>query len=96
MEGNIQLAHYRILVSRAEYRPKADLYAVTVREPLPCFPLPLQAWNESILVDLSAIVSGVYDRASYDLRIDYTQLPPLPSFSEEDRVWMQELLNSSP
>lgn len=93
MEGIVQLAHYRILVSRAVSRPQADLYAVTVREPLPCFPLPLQAANESVLVDLSAIVRGVYDRASYDLRIDYNQPPPPPPFSEEDRVWVQNLLN---
>ncbi|PSN14563.1 hypothetical protein C7293_11140 [filamentous cyanobacterium CCT1] len=96
MEGQVNLAHYRILVSRAETRPQAELYAVTVREALPCFPLPLQAADGSVLVDFSAIVKGVYDRASYDLRIDYSQPPPPPPFSEEDRVWMQTLLNSSP
>ncbi|MGG6240108.1 DUF4058 family protein [Nodosilinea sp. AN01ver1] len=96
MEGQVNLAHYRILVSRAETRPQAELYAVTVREALPCFPLPLQAVDGSVLVDLSAIVKGVYDRASYDLRIDYSQSPPPPPFSEEDRGWMQTLLNSSP
>lgn len=96
MEGTVQLAHYRILVSRAVSRPQAELYAVTVREQLPCFPLPLQATDESVLVDLSAIVMGVYDRASYDLRIDYSQLPPPPPFSEADRAWMQNLLNLNP
>ncbi len=96
MEGAVQLAHYRILVSRAVSRPQAEPYAVTVRGPLPCFPLPLQATDESVLVDLSAIVQGVYDRASYDLRIDYSQLPPPPPFSEADRAWMQNLLNPTP
>jgi hypothetical protein len=90
----VQLAHYRILVSRAENRPQADLYAVTVREPLPRFPLPLRAPEEVVLVDLSDIFRGVYDRASYDLRIDYTQMPPPPPFSVEDRVWIEELLRA--
>jgi hypothetical protein len=76
MAGQINLAHYRILVSQAETRPQAELYAVTVREALPCFPLPLQGTDDSVLVDLSTIVRGVYDRASYDLRIDYSQSPP--------------------
>jgi len=96
MAGQINLAHYRILVSQAETRPQAELYAVTVREPLPCFPLPLQATDNSVLVDLSTIVRGVYDRASYDLRIDYSQSPPPPPFSEEDQVWMQNLLHPTP
>ena len=96
MVGQINLAHYRILVSRAETRPQAELYAVTVREALPCFPLPLQTVDELVLVDLSTIVSGVYDRASYDLRIDYSQSPPPPPFSEEEQAWMQNLLHPTP
>ena len=92
MQGAVQLAHYHILVSRAEHRPQADLYAVTVRDPLPSFPLPLKGADEAILVDLSAIVQGVYDRASYDLRLDYTQPPPPPAFSEADPTWIRDLL----
>jgi hypothetical protein len=92
MQGAMQLAHYHILVSRAESRPQADLYAVTVRSPLPSFPLPLKEVGESVVVDLSAIFQGVYDRASYDLRLDYTQPPPPPAFGEADQTWMRELL----
>ena len=92
MQGVVQLAHYHILVSRFEHRPQADLYAVTVRDRLPSFPLPLKGADEAVLVDLSAIVQGVYDRASYDLRIDYTQPPPPPAFSEADQTWMRDLL----
>ncbi|MBE9156693.1 DUF4058 family protein [Nodosilinea sp. LEGE 06152] len=63
------------------------------REPLPCFPLPLQVADEPVVVDLSTLVSGVYDRVSYDLCIDYSQSPP---FSKEDQVWMQNLLSATP
>jgi len=92
MGGAVQLADYHILVSRAETRPQASLYAVTVRSPLPCFPLPLKGVDEALVVDLPAIFQGVYDRASYDLRIDYTQPPPPPAFSEADQTWMRDLL----
>lgn len=87
--------HYHILVSRAETRPQADLYAVTVQDPLPRFPIPLKDADEAEVVDLSAIVQGVYDRASYDLRIDYTQPPPLPAFSEADQTWIRDLLGNA-
>jgi hypothetical protein len=92
MQGVVQLAHYHILVSRSEQRPQADLYTVTVRDRLPSFPLPLKGADEVVLVDLSAIVQGVYDRASYDLRIDYTQPPPPPAFTEADQAWMRDWL----
>ncbi|NET34999.1 MAG: DUF4058 family protein [Cyanothece sp. SIO1E1] len=91
MQGATQMAHYHVLVSRAEQRPQATLYAVTVRNPLPEFPLPLKSPNEAVLVDLQAIFAGVYDRASYDLRIDYSQPLPPPSFSDVDQAWIESL-----
>jgi len=36
-------SHYRILVSRGQQRPKADLYAFNVQNKIPSFPLPLRA-----------------------------------------------------
>lgn len=95
MRGVTQIAHYRVLVSQAEQRPQATLYVATVRDPLPDFPLPLKSSDEAIVVDLQEIFEGVYDRASYDLRIDYSQLPPAPAFSETDQLWMDARLQSS-
>jgi hypothetical protein len=90
--GTVPAGDYRILVSRAKQRPQAELYLVTVRDPLPKFALPLKAPEEECLVDLSSIFAGVYDRASYDLRIDYTQPPPPPPFLEADQTWIAALL----
>ncbi|ESA32283.1 hypothetical protein N836_27220 [Leptolyngbya sp. Heron Island J] len=95
MQGAVQPAHYRILVSRAEQRPQAKLYAATIREPLPEFPVPLKADTESVLVNLQAILAGVYERASYDLRIDYSQPLPPPSFSDPDKDWIAALIKSA-
>ena len=95
MQGAVQLAHYHILVSRAEQRPQATLYAATIRDPLPEFPIPLKAADEAVLVNLQAIFAGVYERASYDLRIDYTQPLPPPSFSEADQDWITSLFKSA-
>src|SRR5205823_713615 len=33
---------YRILVSRSQYRPQADLYLFGVRDVIPAFPIPLR------------------------------------------------------
>jgi Protein of unknown function (DUF4058) len=82
---------YRILVSRANRRPKAQLYAFTVREEIPPFFLPLQPTDTEFQVDLQALFGGVYDRAGFDLSIDYTQ-PPIPQLKEEDAVWADAFL----
>ncbi|MEL6937323.1 MAG: DUF4058 family protein [Cyanobacteria bacterium J06607_17] len=92
MQGTVQLAHYHVLVSRAEQRPLAQLFVSKVREPLPEFPLPLKSPDEAVNVNLQDVFAGVYDRASYDLRLDYSQSPPPPSFSESDQSWMRSLL----
>ena len=36
-------SHYRILVSRSECRPKADLYAFNLQDMIPMIPLPLRS-----------------------------------------------------
>lgn len=88
MAGADPLAHYHVLVSRSSRRPQADLYGFTVQEPLPQFPLPLKDDDESLEVDLASIFAGVYERASYDLRIDYGQAPPPPAFNPADQTWI--------
>ncbi|NJM44719.1 MAG: DUF4058 family protein [Alkalinema sp. RU_4_3] len=66
---------YRIIVSRSEQRPKAQLYGFTLQEAIPSFPLPLKSASEQVIVDLQEIVQGVYDRGGYAIRIDYNSKP---------------------
>jgi hypothetical protein len=84
--GNDIEASYRILVSRGNQRPIADLYLFNLPDIIPAFPLPLRAGDAEPTVDLQALLNGVYDRAAYDFRIDYTA-QPVPPLSETDAVW---------
>jgi hypothetical protein len=92
--GAASTARYRILVSRAEYRPRADLYEFTLREPIPEFPLPLKAVEEQVMVDLQPLVNGIYARSGYGIRIDYQASVPPPALSPEDQAWMNEMPHS--
>jgi Protein of unknown function (DUF4058) len=82
---------YRILVSPRNRRPFAELYAFNLRDSFPIFPLPLREEDVEPIVNLPGLFADIYDRAGYDYRIDYDQ-EPVPSLSEEDRVWASELL----
>lgn len=68
-------SHYRILVSRSELRPQADLYAFSLPDEIPQFPLPLKAEDSEPVVDLHVLLDQVYDRAGYEVVIDYAQAP---------------------
>lgn len=92
MIGAEDVSDHRIVVSRAATRPIADLYGFQLREPIPSFCLPLEADDPALTVDLQAILLGVYERGSYQLRIDYRQPVPPPPLSVADRQWLDELL----
>jgi hypothetical protein len=92
MAGVVQPTDYRIMVSRADLRPKADLYGFNLSESIPSFPLPLKPEDVELNVDLQAIVMGVYERAGYGDRIDYRQSVPAPALSPAQQQWVDSLL----
>ena len=89
--GNQIKSDYRILVSRSESRPKAELYPFGLSEKIPAFLLPLRRGDTEPIVDLEALIHGVYDRAGFDLAIDYTS-EPVPPLAEADILWANTLL----
>ncbi len=91
MWGDGRGRHYRILVSRSERRPRADLYAFDLPQPIPPFPLPLREGDEEPTVDLGALLHDLYDRAGYDLAVDYTS-EPVPPLEDADAAWVDKLL----
>jgi hypothetical protein len=82
---------YRIVVSRSQQRPWADLHLFSIRQPIPSIPIPLQPTDPEPIIDLNAILHELYDSLSYDLKIDYTRAadPPLRG---EEAAWTDELL----
>jgi Protein of unknown function (DUF4058) len=87
-------AHYHILLSRAEHRPRAALWPFTVRDPIPTFRLPLQPDDDEPLIDLHHVLHVLYDRAGYDLRLDY-RAEADPPLAGEDAVWADALLHAA-
>jgi hypothetical protein len=82
---------YRLLVSRGWRRPRAEVVAFGLREPVPGFTVPLRRGEEEPEVDLGRVLRALYDRASYDLRIDYSR-PAVPPLSAEDAAWAASTL----
>jgi Protein of unknown function (DUF4058) len=85
------MSDYRILVSRSERRPQGDLYAFNIRDAIPIFSLPLQLGDVEPLINLQEILNDIYNRASYDLVIDY-QCEPVPGLTNDNGIWLDNLL----
>ncbi len=90
-EGDTPASHYRILVRRGEQGSQADLYPFTMYDPIPGFPLPLQAGEAEPPIDLNTLLDDVYAEGSYGIRIDYHQ-PPRPPLSEDEARWAKQVI----
>lgn len=85
---------YYAFVSRAEHRPRADVYAWGVRRILPVIPVPLLDPDPAYPLDLGAMFRLTYDRGRYERSIDYTADPPA-FLRPEDRDWAREIARSA-
>jgi len=99
MWGDEREGHYRILISHASTDAKscvsmADLLTFGVRQPIPSFRLPLQRGDEEPVVDVGRLLHELYDRAGYDLRVDY-RAEPYPPLEGDDATWADALLRQA-
>ncbi len=91
IRGTVQPSLFRILITRSHQRPRAALYPFGLSDPIPPLPVPLKPDEPEPIVDLQSLLHQVYDRAGYDLEIDYTH-DPVPPLKNEDATWVDALL----
>jgi hypothetical protein len=91
MEPQPAPADYYILVSPAADYPKAGVWPLTVRDPLPPVPIPLKPQDPPVMLDLRPCLDRTYDEARFQDEIDYDE-PPTPPLGEPDAAWARELL----
>jgi Protein of unknown function (DUF4058) len=84
---------YLIHISRRTQRPRGQLWPIRLPQRLPVIPIPLKAGDPDGQLDLQAALNAAYDRANYDLRIDYCK-EPKPPLDEKLASWADELLRS--
>jgi len=90
MKVELPKGHYYAFVSRAARRPLSDVYAWSIRDPLPTIPIPLMAPDPDVPLDLSTIFNTAYQGARYERSIDYKAPLSLP-LSTDDRAWAEAL-----
>ena len=81
---------YRIIISRSDRRPQAELYAFNLAQEIPSIPLPSKPEDEAPLIPLQELLHSIYEKVSYDLAINY-QKQPLEDLSENEQLWINNL-----
>jgi hypothetical protein len=88
-----RLSDYYVLVCRADERPRASLWAFSVRDPFPAIEVPL-APGESVPLDIRGCLDRAYQEARYAREIDYSSTP-VPPLRARDAAWARRLLSET-
>ena len=86
-------AEYFVHVSRKDRRPRGYVWPIRLQQRLPVIAIPLKCGDADVELDLQAVLSTAYDRAAYDLEIDYRSTPT-PPLCGEVVEWANALLVS--
>jgi len=62
-----------------------------VRDPIPKFRLPLLPGDDEPEVDIGGVLQALYDKAAYDLSLDYAR-DAVPPLVDDDAAWAETLL----
>ena len=91
--GSLPPGDYYAIVSRRRKRPRAQVYPWTLRDRMPTILVPLKEEDPDVSLDVQAVLDTVYDRARYDLSIDY-RAPLSPPLNDADADWERQVLEA--
>ena len=86
---------YCVRVSKQGERPKGIIWPILLTQRLPVISIPLLPEDTDTTLDLGQVLNTAYDRAGYDVRVDY-QKPPLVPLEEPNRSWSRQWLDARP
>ena len=81
---------YCVVVAEATSLPKAGVWPIGLRDPLPTIPIPLADGDPPARLDLQRPLHDVYDAAGY---ADFLyEVPPDPRLPKLDQAWADALI----
>ena len=89
----VPATEYRVHVSKAHERPKGWVWPIRLVTPLPVIRIPLKQGEADVKLDLQKLLDTTYERAGYDLIVNYAQPLALP-LSEAGQKWIEQILAS--
>jgi hypothetical protein len=94
LEGQLPASDYLAVVCDMYERPRCGVWPLGMRQPLPTLPIPLLRPDPPVGLDIGQALQTAYERARYDLRIDY-QAPCEPPLADADAAWAAALVGEA-
>ena len=88
ISGQRTPGRFYAVVFRGDRRPESEVYAWSIREPLPTIAIPLLAPDPDIAVGLNAVYCTAFERGRFSRRVDYGARLAL-GLGPEDRAWAE-------
>jgi Protein of unknown function (DUF4058) len=82
---------YRILIFRPRRSREVHLYGFSYKMEIPQIPIPLLPQEPEPSLELNGLLHALYERAGYDLTIDYRK-PPAPRLRKADQAWAASII----
>lgn len=79
---------YCVALTRSQAK-QIEIWPIELARSLPVVPVPLNATEADVPLDLQAALDAIYDEAAYDLSLDYSQSPPPPALADADLEWLK-------
>jgi hypothetical protein len=93
MKTKLPPGDYYAIISRGGRRPRAEVYAWTVRQRLPAIPIPLRNGEPDVMLELQPVFDARYLRSGYKDTLNYTGGLQTP-FIAADAACVEDLLRS--
>jgi len=92
MARKLPRGDYYAIVARAPHRPDAQVYAWTVRQPLPPIPIPLRMPDADVVLNLGEAFDLTYERGRYGRIVRHgASLPQIVPIAPAVRDWAEGL-----
>lgn len=88
--GHLPPAPYYIYLSRFQRRPRTEVWAIHLQEPLPVVPVPLLPPDADVSLDLQGALAACFELVGYERLLSYSEPPPPPPLPEPEAEWVQE------
>lgn len=84
---------YYVYSSHGDRRPNCDVFAWSIRQPIPPVPVPLRAPDPDLPLDLQELFQTTYERGRYRRSLQYSQQLVLP-LAQDDLQWSLDIVRA--